>query len=514
MRTLSTDSFITVERRSIDLLRDGHAMALLEGQTVFESLDLKHQAEKAGFATKVAGLKARGAQLLDEHRGLLRVLADRGFDAARHASEIAKGYAEKKWAMALSVLNGVLAMLVFTLTPAPLWMTIVLSMLVLVSSLPVAAFFEAYDRKDVVGEGVFLTLSVLVLGSTFYLGSLRGLFMSALQSATSGPASAALHQIGAVLRPTLGVLTLVSEFLAGYLISSAKHRLCSPIALAVRRRDEIEGELTVLCGAVKSAEAEADIRLRYRTIGARQALAALDKPEPDHAHLRKAAIGAAVALVVFAILLFFALAASAETHKVQVSLVDLSKSQSEETLSAHIETVANLVMNAGNNTRVLALGITDQFGHPRILLDRMIHGDGGMGLYLQASREEARAAWKRVAKDLKPTHKRTSIIGALQLLSFLDLGRNVDIFIFSDGRENEAVNLSHVDVVNVDRAISTVKAKNAIPTLTEAKVYMLGVDVGGKSAAYANSLRSYWARYFEAAGAQLEAFRIDRNLGN
>jgi hypothetical protein len=488
-------------------------MALLEGQSVFKSLDLKHQAEKADLAATASGLKARGAQLIDEHRRLVHGLENRGFDAARHASETAKGHADRKWAIALAVLNAVLAMLVFTLTPAPMWMTVVLSVLVLASSLPVAAFFEAYERKDVVREGVFLTLSVLALGSAFYLGSLRGLFMSALQSATAGPASAALHQIGAVLRPALGVLTLVSEFLAGYLMYSAKHRLSSPTALAVKRRDEVEGELTALCEAVKSAEAEADIRLKYRTIGARQALVNSNKPEPRNAHLRKAAVGAAVALVALAILLFLAMAASAETRKVQVSLVDLSKSQTEENVSANIEAVANLVMNAGNNTRVLTLGITDEFGHPQVLLDRTINGNGGMGLYLQASREEAAAAWKKVTRELKPTHKRTSIIGALQLLQFLDLGTNVDIFIFSDGRENEAVNLSHVDVVNVNRAISTVKAKNAIPVLTGAKVYMLGVDVAGKSAAYADSLHSYWARYFEAAGATLEAFHIDRNLG-
>ncbi len=495
-------------------LNEGRSMALIEGKAVFESLEHNHDADKATFDANIARMKALGAQRFEELKHLLERLTELGFDPARHASEFAKGRTDRMWAIALSAVNAVMAMLVFTLTTVPTWMAVVLGGLVLTTALPVAAFFEAHKKKDSLREGLFLTLSVLALLATFYLGSLRGLFMAALQSANDGPANAALHQVGVVLRPTLGLLTLASEALAGYMMFSARHRLHSPVALAVKRKKQLEDELSALHGSVKAAEAEPEIRLKYRTIGARQALANMNKPtpEPDNPHLRRAVVGALAALVVIAALLLFASQAWAQTNRPFANLLDLSTSQTDETLQANIEGIKKLLKRTPNGTRVVVLGVTDQFGHPRVLLDQQVRGQGGNGLMLEASREAAAAKWTRVSRELRPTYDHTSIIGALQLLPFLDVVQNVDIFIWSDAQENVAVNLSHVDMINVDKAMATLKSKRSIAQLVGARVYMLGVNLDGESATYVSSLKAFWTAYFDATGARLEAFRMDTTL--
>lgn len=494
-------------------IAEGRNLAKKEGTGVFETIERLFGAETSEAGATIEAMRAKGAKVLERYQEVQDRLVALGFDAARYLRAIARGKVDLWWAIALMVLNAVLAGLVLTFAKAAWWMTVMLAGLVMTTALPVEEFFTAHHERKSLREGVFLVLSLLALAATFWLGTLRGVFMLGVNTESVGPATEALHNAGTVLRFGLGILAVVAELLAGYKWFLVRQRLFSTMASTAKKRDELANEMVALQSGIKAVDAEPAIRREYRVVGARQYLAQMARGESTE-HLRKAIIGALVAIVVLIGLFFITSIASAEPApkpRLKIAMVDLTKSSDTEDFKANIKAVESMIDALPNNTRIVVTGIADGFGSPRFLLDHVVRGEGSFGLELQASRELARSRWMKTANDLKLEYGNTSVVGSIALLPYI-AGERFDLVIFSDGRETVVVNLAHVAEIDVAKAIERVKKANGIPALPGVRVHMLGVSPNDKTPAYLRSLRAFWEKYFEEAGAELVTFRIDRTL--
>lgn len=501
-------------------LAEGRQMARREGHGVFDSIELTHTAEAAAGQIQVQHWKARGQTVLARRNALEQTLEAAGFNPADHLRDIAHGTVDLAWALGLLLLNSLLAVFVL-LGFGPWYLTVPLALLVLVTALPVEEFFQAYDERASLREGIFLTLTLLALGAQFWLGTMRGLFLAALTPAAVGPVTQALYAAAPILRYGLGVLAIVSEGICGYKLYRARRLLCSPTARAVRERDRSQEHLVRIVATLKASEAEADIRRAYRQVGARQFLAAEAERDrqADRTHLRRAALGAVIALVILGLLFFLTPAAFAATSDQSarnvVVLLDLTKSVTLESFEANVRAVDTLLSRAAAQQRVVVLGITDGFGRPAMLLDRTLPASGYLGLELQAAREVLVAEWQALGQKLQPAYSRTDILGTLALLGYLgDLSfGDTTLIVFSDLRQSSALlDIERTDRINVEQVLARLKKGGALPKLAGMQVFLLGVEPAGKSAAYFASLKAFWERLLAEAGAQVRLFSMDRRI--
>lgn len=505
------------DRHQNPWIADGCEMARREGDGVFESIALKHEAEQATFEVAVEGLKTRGGATARDLRHIEERLNAMAFDAARHLHELAQGRVDRIWAVGLTILSGAMAVLSVSISAGSIWIALPFALMAMLTAAPIEEFFAAHHEQAVFREALFLVLSVLGLIASFWIGTLRGLFLTAEHGQDIGPINALLHFAGLVLRYSLGVLAVVSETLAGFKWWRVRELLWSPTAQAVAERDRLTRQVVDLHSSIKARQAEAGIRQQYRTIGARQCLTNCTRipPEKERSHLHRAAIGAAIALLV--LLALFLLAASAAASPVThttVALVDLTRSTTEENFKANLAAVGQLIETLPADSRVLVIGVTDSFGHPKILFDGTLQGRGFLDLELRAARERTLTQWRQASKSLTASYGRTNLIGTLTLIPYvLDASdRGFTLYVFSDGRENVRLDLDHVARIDVERAIRELKRTGSIPPLAGVQVFMLGVDPSGKTPAYIASLKAFWAAFFREAGASLSGFRIDRRL--
>jgi hypothetical protein len=194
----------------------------------------------------------------------------------------------------------------------------------------------------------------------------------------------------------------------------------------------------------------------------------------------------------------------------KIVLLDMTKSSATEDFTANVKAIERVINALPDNGHIVVVGISDAFGRPRMLLDRRIRGTSVLAL--QAAKELATADWRKIAAALAPQYDNTSLLGTLELLPYLIEASSYDLLILSDGRENVRVNIDRVAQIDTPRLLKNLQGKKAIPSLSSVRVYMLGVTPNGKTAEYFRSLRAFWEAYFTAAGARLEAFRIDRTL--
>lgn len=139
------------------------------------------------------------------------------------------------------------------------------------------------------------------------------------------------------------------------------------------------------------------------------------------------------------------------------------------------------------------------------------------GLHVRAAREALGSEWQKASSSLPERAKylHTDLLGTLTLLTYfggLETNRT-HLFVLSDLRQStKELNLEKVDLIPVDETIERLKNAGRIPELRGAKVFLLGVDPIGTSAAYFASLKAFWLRYFEEAGARVVHFSVDRRI--
>lgn len=500
-------------------IAEGWELARRENDAAFQTIDIRHAAEVAEHDVLMKNIMAQGSTVATHRTAVTTELATLGYRPGEYLRNIAQGRADLRWTIALFVLNAALAVLVL-LAFGPVWLTILLALLVIVSALPVEEFFEALQAREALREGIFLTLSIVALAAQFWLGTIRGLFLAALTPADVGTVTHFLGQAHTILQYALGILSVASEILCGWKLSRARVYLLSATAKAVREHDRCTNELSQLYNAFETAKVEPEIRKAYRTIGARQYLAWAAGEERRTAanHLSRALKGALIALAALAVLMLLAgrLGAAPITRRTVIPVLDLSKSVSPENFRANVVTVTAIVSRLRPGDRVLVLGISDSFGRPTILLDVTMPTDSGYFSFQErAAHETILAQWANLVRTLRPTYNRTDVVGALSVIPYLSGVRTKDacIVVLSDLQNSTPeLDLEHRDQIPVGRILRSLRQRKAIPRLDAASVFLLGVDPVGKNAAYFAALREFWFQFFREAGATVRTFSIDRRV--
>lgn len=206
-----------------------------------------------------------------------------------------------------------------------------------------------------------------------------------------------------------------------------------------------------------------------------------------------------------------------------VIALDLSRSiaaagpDGKSVFQENIDGVGRILGQVPAGARIAIIGITDhRFTAPDILLRARVPDDPGyFGERLRAARGQLLAAWKARSARMDPHFPGTDIFGALALASQIfaaeaDGGRKV-LVMFSDMREDTPeVDLESPEVVPGLQAVA--QRAGPLPDLRATEVYILGADGIGKSTAYWQSLKGFWAEYFNRARAKLKCYSVLRDL--
>ena len=228
----------------------------------------------------------------------------------------------------------------------------------------------------------------------------------------------------------------------------------------------------------------------------------------------------AIALAIF-ILLFRGKAHGAEN----VVFIDISRSVSAEDYTGkqtefqkNVKGVEDFIRNhisPGDFIKVMA--ITEAtFSRQYVLIDTRISDQKGQfGEVLAQERLRLLKSWNKL--DLKPSAEATDVLGALSLAAilFAQSGDKKNLIFFSDMRHcAKELDLERVKKINADKTLAKVEQMGLIPGLQEVRVWCLGVHSAGVTPEYWASLKDFWAKVFNRAGAKLVAFTIERRFQN
>ena len=126
-------------------------------------------------------------------------------------------------------------------------------------------------------------------------------------------------------------------------------------------------------------------------------------------------------------------------------------------------------------------------------------------------------AWQKRAKQLLPQARRTDIFGAMLLAS--ELFRNAPnyqrkvVVIYSDMRHvNRELDMETSTTIRFDIALAKAERQKLIPDLKGVEVYVLGADAAGWRMLQWESLKHFWAMYFQKAEAEVRKYSVLREL--
>lgn len=217
--------------------------------------------------------------------------------------------------------------------------------------------------------------------------------------------------------------------------------------------------------------------------------------------------------------------AAATGHATFVIAIDLTQSvadkgpEGQTDFEKNSDAVAHILAEIPLGSRVVVLGITDRsFVEPYVVLRARVTDDAGyFGERLQAARKTLIGDWKRQARGLAPKFQYTDMFGALLLAEHVfaesaQSGRKI-LVLLSDMRHHTR-DLDLESVSSVPSLHDLERQNRKIPTamLRGVEVYALGVDGAGKSLAYWDSLKTFWADYFQKSEARLQDYTPLRHL--
>jgi hypothetical protein len=183
----------------------------------------------------------------------------------------------------------------------------------------------------------------------------------------------------------------------------------------------------------------------------------------------------------------------------------------------NVDAVSRVLATSQPGTHITVLGITDRsFSQPSILLSAELSDDPGyFEERLQAARSRLANAFRERAKDLRPESRQTDVAGALMVASDLFRalsGRRNILVVFSDMRsDTPALDLEHARIVSTAFAMQKAGKERLLTDLHGVEVYALGVDGAGKDMRYWQTLRDFWAAYFQRTGAILKMYSVLRD---
>jgi hypothetical protein len=199
-------------------------------------------------------------------------------------------------------------------------------------------------------------------------------------------------------------------------------------------------------------------------------------------------------------------------------LFDLSSStncsdyEGKDEFKKNFDFVPEIIKRLEPGDEIEVIAITEKsFEKPFVILTASLPREKGkFGEKLAQAKLSLIENWSKA--DLKPTAKATDIFGALSLVSFMaDSEKPAKIVLLSDMRNSVGVNIESPLLINPS-LIEEVEKNRLIPNLKGSEVWALGVSTCGKNPSYFSSLKAFWERYFEKAGAFLRAFSAERKV--
>ncbi len=200
-----------------------------------------------------------------------------------------------------------------------------------------------------------------------------------------------------------------------------------------------------------------------------------------------------------------------------------SKATSYDGAAAHgqnIEAAARIIASLPAGSRVTVSAISDQsFARPFVLLAGTIpNSRGKLREYdeIAAARNRLAAGLRRVGPSIKPDYQMTDILGFLfgAGMAFRNTPRMRHVLVIhSDMRQSAPpLDIEHTRVVPVASALARVGREHLFAELSGVQVYIYGVHAVGKDIAYWQSLRDFWAAYFERCHAALRVYSMTREV--
>lgn len=142
--------------------------------------------------------------------------------------------------------------------------------------------------------------------------------------------------------------------------------------------------------------------------------------------------------------------------------------------------------------------------------------EGYFGERLAAARKQLFREWAEVSKQAQAEFPHTDILGALllagQILTESPRATKV-LILFSDMRhEALGIDIESPDRINGIEVMKSVERGGLIADLSNVEVHVAGAVAPSRHPAYWASLRAFWAKYFESAGARLSRFSVTREV--
>lgn len=221
-------------------------------------------------------------------------------------------------------------------------------------------------------------------------------------------------------------------------------------------------------------------------------------------------------LAALLILLLVSVVRGEELDQVYV-LKDLSKSGLAEDYAGmsdfqkNYDAVGKVIKKLKPGTEFNVIGITENsFGKPYFIMNGCLPSDkGAFGEKLAKAKIAMIENWKKM--EIMPVANETDLISCFSLVSCLFDGKQgkKTLIIFSDMRNTVGFDLEKPDLIN-ESIFMRVEDAGVIPRLDGVSVWALGVSPNGKTMKYFKSLKKFWMKFFEKAGAQLECFSMER----
>lgn len=331
----------------------------------------------------------------------------------------------------------------------------------------------------------------------------------------------------------LNILTMVAVVLmsiAGEVAAGLAYHEYSKHRLVVRTGEPFYEKRRNLVGALaQNAATQEAVRKRPDILHAQLSVqglegeaAALEVEEAEER--RNRSLGPTMKWIAggFAALLGLLLGAAiafgeAENPEVTVVILDLSNSVTSDEFSGNVRAVEGLIRRLPAGGASIAILAVDEasFGRGPLFRARSPGEAGRFGEYLDDWRSRTSRAWEKRAAGLKPVARGSDVIGAIAraALEFEEApGAKKRLVILSDMRQvGRGLNFEKA-VADPGPLIERVKREQMIPALAGVEVLVLGAETRRIDEGHWRRLRSFWAEYFKAAGAELKAFSPNRRL--
>jgi hypothetical protein len=472
---------------------------------------------------KIEQLKIKGSMLTEERKrlagGMERLLLGRPIEAHRQNFHMGLFYA----ALFLVILASEGWLLTWTLAPFGLGAEgfVIAIGLMIVGTVALEEYLRMIHAKNPTVYDRW-KMWIVFFSATFFIVAI--VLLSNARSAlisTASSSGALESQVGVAkdfysntkfVYTAIALGSIAIAFVSGIVLQEAVSRIIvsGPVLSNARKTKSIENTIAAIASDIsawgalpKKAAAEYEHGL-------------LDGPRTGENPFLSPV---AMILAAIILILFIVIAARGEDKNAQslMILVDLSGSEQgtdylEKTeFNKNIRFVEEIIRKMEPGTHLRIVGINDRsFDKPFLILDKEIHKEKGyFSEKLAKEKLDLLNSWKQI--KLEPKAKGTDIFGALiySSLLFENEACQKKLLILSDMRNTTNLDLESPAIVD-EKQIQNIEAKGLIANLRSVEVWALGVGTISETYQYWNSLKAFWTKYFEKAGAHLVSYSAER----